>query len=169
MPITSGVTNTFKTQLLKGGLGDLDYHGSSATPLLRFALIKKDPVGFINPTSIGLYSDLGTDELPTSSASGYTRDHSDNNLPGGKVTLDQNVAVFSLGFNTAGDSQTHVQLANTTLAAGGMIIYKIASSSLEQYVLAVISFGTNGLTTSNESIIFSFPDLTSTTGLIRLH
>jgi hypothetical protein len=155
--ITTGLSNGFKLELLKGN-HDFD------NDTFRVALIKESPTGSFGPTTLA-YSELGSDQA---SGTGYTSTY--NTLGTGAE------AAIATGFPQM-DGTTAIMdfddavFQSVTTAADGCILYNSNADSAAN-VIAVFNFGgeTQGQTVSATSGDFTvqFPAPGASSSILRL-
>mgnify|MGYP000011476403 FL=1 len=155
--ITTGLSNGFKLELLKGN-HDFD------NDTFRVALIKESPTGSFGPTTLA-YSELGSDQA---SGTGYTSTYD---------TLSTGAqAAIATGFPQM-DGTTAIMdfddavFQSVTTAADGCILYNPNADSAAN-VIAVFNFGgaTQGQTVSATSGDFTvqFPAPGASSSILRL-
>jgi hypothetical protein len=155
--ITTGLSNGFKLELLKGN-HDFD------NDTFRVALIKESPTSSFGPTTLA-YSELGSDQA---SGTGYTSTYD---------TLSTGAeAAIATGFPQM-DGTTAIMdfddavFQSVTTAADGCILYNPNADSAAN-VIAVFNFGgaTQGQTVSATSGDFTvqFPAPGASSSILRL-
>lgn len=147
MAITTAMCNSFKKELLEG-VHDLSSH------TLRLALIKASHTGTYG-ASTSNYSDLGSDEITESVATGYNRNSSDNNLTTPTVELTGNTAFVDFA---------DLELTDLTVSARGCLIYNTSASNK---AVAVFDFGQDVTSTAGDFTIV-FPTDDSSNAVIRI-
>ena len=138
MASTSGICNSFKTELLQG------VH-ALATDTLKVALYTS--AATLSPTATTTYST--SDEVV---ATGYTA--------GGTTITSANVALSS---NTAYFTFANPSWANATITARTALIY---NASKGNKAVAIFDFGSD-VTSTSDTFTLTLPAATATTALIR--
>ncbi len=157
--ITTGLSNAFKLELLKGN-HDFD------SDTMRVALIKEDPTSSFGPTTVS-YSELGSDQA---SGSGYTSVY-DTISTGSTAALSTTAA--------DGSSTTYPQMDGTTAildfndsvfqsvttSADGCILYNPQFAT--NNIIAIFDFGGTVSATSGDFTV-QFPAPGASTSILRL-
>ena len=158
--ITTGLSNSFKLELLKGK-HDLDNHE------IRVALIKASPTSDYDSTTLA-YSELGSDQA---SGTGYDGVF-DGIAPGARAAIASddvggtNTPYPKISGTTAVLDFDDAVFTNVTVQADGCILYnKDADSSAN--VIAVFDFGGTVSATAGDFTI-QFPAPGATTSILRL-
>ncbi len=157
--ITTGLSNAFKLELLKGN-HDFD------SDTMRVALIKENPSANYGPTTVS-YSELGTDQA---SGSGYT---------GVYNTLTTGATAALSTTDASGNSTTYPQMSGTTAildfndavfqsvttSADGCILYNPQFAT--NNIIAIFDFGGTVSATSGDFTV-QFPAPGASTSILRL-
>lgn len=139
MPITAGICNSFKQEILQG------IH--EAADVYKIALYPD--AATLGPTTT-TYSATGE----VANGNGYTT--GGQNLTGFSVTLDTTTAIL--------DWTTDPSWPSSTFTARGALIY---NSTQTNRAVAVLNFGSD-ITATNGTFTVTFPAATAAAGLIRI-
>ena len=157
--ITTGLSNAFKLELLKGN-HDFD------SDTMRVALIKENHADNYGPTTVS-YSELGTDQA---SGSGYT---------GVYNTLTTGATAALSTTDASGNATTYPQMSGTTAildfndsvfqsvttSADGCILYNPQFAT--NNIIAIFDFGGTVSATSGDFTV-QFPAPGASTSILRL-
>ena len=157
--ITTGLSNAFKLELLKGN-HDFD------SDTMRVALIKETPTSSYGPTTVS-YSELGSDQA---SGSGYTSVY--NTLStGATATLSTTDASGNATVYPQMDGTTAILDFNdavfqsVTTSADGCILYNPQFTT--NNIIAIFDFGGTVSATSGDFTV-QFPAPGAATSILRL-